>query len=172
VYWRVSTEGDTVRFNALPRADAEAELLACCASRRWAAVVADGRPYASSADLVAKGTAAVRDLGWPDVEEALAAHPRIGDRARGESRESRWSRAEQSGVGDADRDAFTAGNRAYEERFGHVFLICASGRSAGEMLAALRERMANDPGAERRVVQGELAKITELRLRKLTEAPV
>jgi 2-oxo-4-hydroxy-4-carboxy-5-ureidoimidazoline decarboxylase len=158
-----------VRFNALPRADAEAELLTCCASRRWAAAVAGGRPYDSTADLLAAGAEAVRHLDWPDVEEALAAHPRIGDRPKGDSREAAWSRGEQSGVGDADRDAFAAGNAAYEERFGHVFLICASGRNAGEMLAELRERMANDPGTERGVVHGELVKITELRLRKLYE---
>jgi 2-oxo-4-hydroxy-4-carboxy-5-ureidoimidazoline decarboxylase len=160
-----------VRLNALSRADAEAELLTCCASRRWAAAVADGRPYDSTAELLAAGTEAVRELDWPDVEEALAAHPRIGDRPRGRSRESGWSRDEQSGVGDADRAAFADGNAAYEERFGHVFLICASGRSAGEMLAELRERLANEPRAERRVVQGELAKIAGLRLRKLVEGP-
>jgi 2-oxo-4-hydroxy-4-carboxy-5-ureidoimidazoline decarboxylase len=156
-----------VRFNALSRADAEAELLTCCASRRWAAAVVAGRPYGSVAELIDAGVKAARDLDWADVREALAAHPRIGDRPRGQSRESRWSRDEQSGVGDADRDAFVEGNAAYEERFGHVFLICASGRSAGEMLAELRERMANDPGTERGVVHGELVKITELRLRKL-----
>jgi 2-oxo-4-hydroxy-4-carboxy-5-ureidoimidazoline decarboxylase len=156
-----------VRFNALPRAKAEAELLTCCASRRWAAAVAVGRPYGSAEDLFAAAGKAVRDLEWPDVEEALGAHPRIGDRPEGDSRESAWSRGEQSGVGEADRAAFAEGNAAYEERFGHVFLICASGRSAGEMLAELRERMANDPATERGVVHGELVKITELRLRKL-----
>lgn len=156
-----------MRFNALPRADAEAELLTCCASKRWAAAVAGGRPYADAQDLFAFAGKAVRELDWPDVEEALAAHPRIGDRPKGDSREAAWSRGEQSGVGDADREAFLAANAAYEERFGHVFLICASGRSAGEMLAELRERMANDPGTERGVVHGELIKITELRLRKL-----
>jgi 2-oxo-4-hydroxy-4-carboxy-5-ureidoimidazoline decarboxylase len=158
---------DTVRFNALPRAEAEGELLACCASRRFAAAVADGRPYASVEDLLAAAGKAVRALDRHDVEEALSAHPRIGDRPEGAGRASRWSRAEQSGVEDADRDAFAEGNAAYEERFGHVFLICASGRSAGEMLAELRERMRNDPAAEREVVHGELVKITELRLRKL-----
>jgi 2-oxo-4-hydroxy-4-carboxy-5-ureidoimidazoline decarboxylase len=161
------TKEEIVRFNALPRGEAEAELLACCASRRFAEAVADGRPYASTEDLFAAAGKAVRDLDWPDVAEALAAHPRIGDRPKGADREARWSRTEQSGVADADRDAFAEGNAAYEERFGHVFLICASGRSAGEMLAELRERMANDPAAERGVVHGELVKITELRLRKL-----
>jgi 2-oxo-4-hydroxy-4-carboxy-5-ureidoimidazoline decarboxylase len=156
-----------VRFNALSRAEAEAELLACCASRRWAADVAAGRPYGSADDLFAAAGKAVRDLDWPDVEEAMAAHPRIGDRVHATGRETEWSRGEQSGVGAAGRAAFAEGNAAYEERFGHVFLICASGRGAGEMLAELRERMANDHGTERGVVHGELVKITELRLRKL-----
>jgi 2-oxo-4-hydroxy-4-carboxy-5-ureidoimidazoline decarboxylase len=156
-----------VRFNTLPRAEAEAELLTCCASRRWASAVAAGRPYGSAEDLFAAAGEVVRGLDWPDVEQALAAHPRIGDRPSGSGRESSWSRTEQSGVGDADRAAFVAGNAAYEERFGHVFLICASGRGAGEMLAELRERMANDPGTEHEIVHRELVKITELRLRKL-----
>jgi 2-oxo-4-hydroxy-4-carboxy-5-ureidoimidazoline decarboxylase len=151
-----------VRFDALSRADAEAELLTCCASRRWAAEVAAGRPYGSAERLIDAAGHAVRALEWADVEEALAAHPRIGERTG-----SAQSRREQSGVADGDRAAFTAANADYERRFGHVFLICASGRDAAEMLAELRERMANDPATERTVLQGELAKITELRLRRL-----
>ncbi len=156
-----------VRFNELSRAEAEEELLACCASRRWARTVADGRPYASVAGLLDAAGAGVRALDWPDVEEALNAHPRIGDRPSGEGRDAKWSRGEQSGVGDADRAALVEGNIAYEERFGHVFLICASGRGSEEMLSELRERLGNDPATERAVVHGELVKITELRLRKL-----
>lgn len=151
-----------MRFDGLSRADAEAELLACCASPRWAAAVVDGRPYGSVERLVAAAGRAVRDLDWPDVEEALHAHPRIGERTA-----SALSREEQSGVGDRDRAAFAAANAEYEERFGHVFLICAGGRGADEMLAELRERLGNDPVKEREVVHGELVKITELRLRKL-----
>lgn len=151
-----------MRFDGLSRADAEAELLACCASRRWAAAVVDGRPYGSVERLFAAAGRAVRDLDWPDVEEALHAHPRIGERTA-----SALSREEQSGVGDRDRAAFAAANAEYEERFGHVFLICAGGRGADEMLAELRERLGNDPVKEREVVRGELVKITELRLRKL-----
>ena len=156
-----------VRFNGLSRVAAEEELLACCASRRWAAKVAAGRPYASVAALLGAAGAEVRALGWADVEEALNAHPRIGDRPAGDGRGEQWSRGEQSGVGDADRAALAEGNIAYEERFGHVFLICASGRGSKEMLAELRERLGNEPATERAVVHGELVKITELRLRKL-----
>lgn len=155
------------RFNALPRETAEAELLACCASHRWARTVADGRPYADDAQLFAVANTAAEALDWADVEEALNAHPRIGDRPAGASLDSEWSRGEQSGVGDGDRDALKAGNAAYEERFGHVFLICASGRDSAEMLAELNARLGNDAAAERRVVHRELVKITNLRLRKL-----
>jgi 2-oxo-4-hydroxy-4-carboxy-5-ureidoimidazoline decarboxylase len=166
----MNDEEGTVRFNALSRAEAEAELLTCCASRRWAEAVAGGRPYASVADVLTAGGAAARELGWPDVEEALRAHPRIGDRPRGQDRASTWSRGEQAGVAAADRASLTEANAAYEERFGHVFLICATGRDAAEMLAELRRRLANDPRTERSVVHGELVKITELRLRKLFTA--
>lgn len=156
-----------MRFDALSHAEAEAELLTCCASRRWAADVGAGRPYGSAENLVTAAVRVARGLDWAEVEEALAAHPRIGDRPRGSGRESAWSRGEQAGVADADRAAFAAANVAYEERFGHVFLICASGRDGAEMLAELRERLGNDPETERSVVHGELVKITELRLRKL-----
>ncbi|NUS08957.1 MAG: 2-oxo-4-hydroxy-4-carboxy-5-ureidoimidazoline decarboxylase, partial [Nonomuraea sp.] len=113
--------------------------------------------------------AAVRALEWPDVLEALSAHPRIGERAAGEGRESRWSRQEQSGVPDDLRAALAAGNRAYEQRFGHVYLVCATGLSGSELLARLRARLGNDEETERGVVRDELAKITRLRLGKLME---
>ncbi|WP_240810121.1 2-oxo-4-hydroxy-4-carboxy-5-ureidoimidazoline decarboxylase [Actinomadura sp. WMMA1423] len=147
------------------------ELAACCASRRWVAAVA-GRSYADLGALRAASRRALDGLDWPDVEEALAAHPRIGDRVGGGTREARWSRGEQAGAADAAgdvQDALTAGNRAYEERFGHVFLVRASGRSATEMLGALRERLCNDPAAEREVVRRELAEIVDLRLARLVE---
>ncbi|HEV2893222.1 MAG TPA: 2-oxo-4-hydroxy-4-carboxy-5-ureidoimidazoline decarboxylase, partial [Actinomycetota bacterium] len=105
-----------------------------------------------------------------DLAEALAGHPRIGQRADGSSAEAVWSRQEQSGVGDADaevRAALREGNRAYEERFGHVFLVSASGRSAEELLAALRQRLGNDPDTEWGAVAGELRQITRRRLEGL-----
>ncbi|MFB4296936.1 2-oxo-4-hydroxy-4-carboxy-5-ureidoimidazoline decarboxylase [Actinomadura sp. NTSP31] len=166
----------------------EGGLLACCASRRWAAEVAAGRPYADLAGLRAASAKALAGLAWADVEEALDAHPRIGDRPRSGGdrlrsggdrpgsgdREAAWSRGEQSGMDAAAaelRTALVEGNRAYEERFGHVFLICATGLSAAEMLGALRERLGNDAEAERAVVRTELAKIVDLRLAKLAAEP-
>ncbi|MEU8322826.1 2-oxo-4-hydroxy-4-carboxy-5-ureidoimidazoline decarboxylase [Nonomuraea sp. NPDC048881] len=158
-------------FNRRPRAEAEAELLACCASRAFAAAVAARRPYAARERLAEAAETAVRELTWPDVLEALAAHPRIGERPSGDGRESRWSSQEQAGAhGDAAlRAALAAGNRAYEERFGYVYLVCAAGLSGAELLARLRARLDNDEETERGVVRDELAKITRLRLGKLME---
>lgn len=157
-------------FNALGVAEAERELLTCCASTAFARYVAALRPYRDLAQLTAVADATVRDLDWDDVGEALKAHPRIGERAAGAGRESSWSRQEQSGVQDHLREALADGNRAYEDRFSHVYLICATGLSGEEMLARLRERLLNDEEAERAIVREELAKITRLRMAKLVGA--
>ncbi|MEV4285223.1 2-oxo-4-hydroxy-4-carboxy-5-ureidoimidazoline decarboxylase [Nonomuraea bangladeshensis] len=158
-------------FNAAPAGQAEEELRACCASTAFAARVAAGRPYGDLAGLLAAAEAAAGALAWPDVLEALAAHPRIGERPAGAGREAAWSRQEQSGVGGGDggdlRAALAEGNRAYEARFGHVYLVCATGLGGAELLARLRERLGNDEERERAAVRGELAKITRLRLVKL-----
>ena len=152
-------------FNALPAAEARARLLAVCAAPRWVDGVAAARPYASTGDLLTTGGAAFADLTWDEIAGALAAHPRIGQRPKGESREAAWSRTEQAKV---EPDAELAEvNRAYEERFGHLFLIFASGKTAPEILAAARERLGNDEDTERTVVRGELAKIVQLRLERL-----
>ncbi|MEU6710754.1 2-oxo-4-hydroxy-4-carboxy-5-ureidoimidazoline decarboxylase [Nonomuraea sp. NPDC046802] len=163
----MSETSNLAAFNARPRPDAEAELLRCCASRAFAAGVAALRPFAEVQGLLDTADRAVRRLGWGEVLEALGAHPRIGERAGG--REGAWSRQEQSGVEDEVRAALAEGNRAYEERFGHVYLVCASGLSGTEMLAMLRGRLGNDEAAERNVVRGELSAITRLRLVKLME---
>jgi 2-oxo-4-hydroxy-4-carboxy-5-ureidoimidazoline decarboxylase len=158
------------RFNALGEAGATRELLTCCASPRWAAAVVAGRPYMDAGELVTTGGDLIGDLGWADVEEALAAHPRIGERAAGDDREAAWSRAEQAGAqnaGETVLDALRRGNQAYEERFGHVYLVCATGRGAEEMLGILLARLGNDPETERDVVRRELAAITRIRLAKL-----
>jgi 2-oxo-4-hydroxy-4-carboxy-5-ureidoimidazoline decarboxylase len=151
-------------FNAAPEREAEAEMLACCASRRFAAAMAAGRPYPSLAAAEAAVNTVFDSLTWPDVLEAMDAHPRIGARVAGQSA------AEQSGVADDSRAALQAGNAAYEERFGHVFLICATGLSGEQMLAALRQRLANDETSERLVAAAELRNITVLRVRKALTA--
>jgi 2-oxo-4-hydroxy-4-carboxy-5-ureidoimidazoline decarboxylase len=147
-------------FNAAPEPEAAAAMLACCASRRFAAAMAAGRPYPSQAAALTAVEAVFESLAWPDVLEAIDAHPRIGARVSGPSA------AEQSGVTDDSRAALLAGNAAYEERFGHVFLICATGLSGDQMLAALRQRLENDDDSERVVVTAELRKITVLRVGK------
>ena len=151
-------------FNAASAADAGAAMLSCCGSRAFAATMAAGRPYASADVLESAIAAAFTSLSWHDILEALAEHPRIGDRVAG------VSAAEQSGVTDASRAALEAGNIAYEERFGHVFLICATGLTGEQILLALRERLANTPRAERAVAASELLKITVLRARQLASS--
>jgi 2-oxo-4-hydroxy-4-carboxy-5-ureidoimidazoline decarboxylase len=159
-------------FNDAPADAAERGLLSCCGSAEWAHRVAAGRPYRDLAELLAAADDALAGLPWPEVAGALAAHSRIGDRITGDDRESGWSRREQAGMAGADqatRAALVEANREYEQRFGHVFLIFASGRTDTELLAAARARLANDETVERGIVRTELGKITRLRLARLLE---
>ena len=135
-------------------------MLSCCASRRFADAMAAGRPYPSLAAAQGATRTVFESLTWDDVVEAMSAHPRIGARVQGQSA------AEQSGIADASRAALAAGNARYEERFGHVFLICATGLSGEQMRAALEARLGNDPATERAVATMELEKITLLRVAK------
>ncbi|MFC7533688.1 2-oxo-4-hydroxy-4-carboxy-5-ureidoimidazoline decarboxylase [Actinoplanes sp. GCM10030250] len=161
-------------FNALPAGRLEEDLLACLAAPAWAAEVAAKRPYRDRADVLAAAGAAADALAWADVLRGLSAHPRIGERAAGDSQEASWSRTEQSAAAqsadDATKAALITANREYEDRFGHVFLIFASGRSQAEILAAARERLSNDETTERAVVTGELRKIALLRLERVLDA--
>lgn len=155
-------------FNRLDEAQARDALVACCASHRWAKAVAAGRPYASSHALLATADAALADLGPADLDDAMSGHPRIGDKVTGPG--GAWSRDEQGGMSEADADleaAMTRGNRDYEARFDHVYLISASGKSAQELLDTLQQRLGNGPDAELEVVRGEFRKINRIRLAKL-----
>lgn len=147
----------------------EGELLACCASRRWAGEVAAHQPYSDLESLCQISDAAIDALPWPEVLAVVSAHPRIGERAAGESREARWSRSEQAAAATDLRRAsrLQEANVEYERRFGHVFLICATGLSAGDVLAALQQRLTNEPLAEQQVVREELRMIARLRLARL-----
>jgi 2-oxo-4-hydroxy-4-carboxy-5-ureidoimidazoline decarboxylase len=152
-------------FNTAAPVDAQRDAARCCVARAFTAGIVTGRPYADLDALDAAIDAQFAQLGWDDVTEALGEHPRIGEPARGG-----WSAAEQAGAAGAPpavADELAAGNRAYEERFGHVFLICATGLTATQLLDGLRARLDNDPATERRVVTDELRKITRLRMRKL-----
>jgi 2-oxo-4-hydroxy-4-carboxy-5-ureidoimidazoline decarboxylase len=175
-------------LNEATVATAAGLLRPACASTRWIEQMVSGRPHGSLPALVAASDATIAALDWPDIEHALTAHPRIGDRLPDhgvppgrEGREDRsappdrevgWSRQEQSGTRDAGPDlqaGLRAGNAAYTERFGHMFLICATGMSAASMLAALQARLGHDPGTEREVVRDELTKIVRLRLARTFE---
>ena len=158
------------RLNGLDAVAAGEVLRACNGSTAWISAVVSGRPYPGVAALLATSGEACDALGPADVDEALGDHPRIGERASGDGVQARLSRNEQasvSGAGHDLRDALTSGNRAYEERFGRVFLIRAAGRSPTELLAELRRRLANDPEAEDREVVEQLCQITRLRLEGL-----
>jgi 2-oxo-4-hydroxy-4-carboxy-5-ureidoimidazoline decarboxylase len=157
-------------FNDEPADQAVQALRACNAAPRFAAELVAGRPYRDAETLVARAEEVARALPWEDVAVALAAHPRIGDRVEGGSAEAESSRREQSSMSDADdgtRAALEEGNRAYEERFDHVFLIRASGREPAEMLAELRRRLDNDEETERAEVTEQLAQISALRVKAL-----
>jgi OHCU decarboxylase len=164
------------RLNALAAEDAERELLTCCGSRAWARRVAAARPFRDAGALLEQADAAWWALDEADWREAFRSHPRIGERkaeAGQTGREQAWSAGEQAGMAsaaDATRDALAEGNRAYEARFGYIYIVCASGRSADEMLALLQARLANAPDAEIRVAAEEQRKITRLRLEKLLAA--
>lgn len=157
-------------FNDGPADRAVQALRACNAAPSFAAQLVAGRPYRDAETLVGRAEEVARALPWDEVSIALAAHPRIGDRVDGSSSEAAASRREQSSMADADagtRTALVDGNRAYEERFGHVFLIRAAGRSPEEMLAELRRRLGNDAEAEQAEATEQLAQITALRVRGL-----
>ncbi|HEU0015511.1 MAG TPA: 2-oxo-4-hydroxy-4-carboxy-5-ureidoimidazoline decarboxylase [Longimicrobium sp.] len=161
------------RLNRLPAHEAEAELLTCCGSRRWAREMAAQRPFADADELMEAADRTWWGLPREDWLEAFRAHPRIGERRAERAqtgREQGWSRGEQAGMdsaADETRRALAEGNRAYEERFGHIYLVCASGRGADELLSILRSRLGNDPETELRVAAEEQRRITRLRLEKL-----
>lgn len=155
-------------FNSLPPDEAASTLMACCSSPRWARLVAAGRPYSSVDEACRAADSALYELAERDIDEALAGHPRIGGRAG--AGHSVWSDQEQAGVANAADDVHAAlaeANRAYEQRFGHVYLVCATGKSADELLAILHDRLTNDAPTERRVVRSELGKINRIRLERM-----
>jgi OHCU decarboxylase len=154
-------------FNALDRDAAVDELMTACHSRRWAAQVADARPLLDLASLQQVADDVWLGLDPADWREALDGHPRIGE--QGGSCEE-FSEREQSGMRTAGEDVRTAiarGNQAYEQRFGHVFLISASGRTPDEILENLTSRLGNDAEDELRVAAEQHRRITRLRLEKL-----
>lgn len=161
---------DLATLNRATPAEATTALLACCASEAWAAAMVAQRPFADVDRLLTAAGDAWWTLGEEDWLQAFAAHPRIGERPAGGDRHATWSRAEQSGVDDADEGVLAAiaeCNLAYEARFGHGYLVAAAGRSAGQLLDICRSRLENEPDEEFLNAAGEQATITEMRLRRL-----
>jgi 2-oxo-4-hydroxy-4-carboxy-5-ureidoimidazoline decarboxylase len=159
-------------FNTLPDDQARAALLAVCSSPAWAGEMLAGRPYGSVEALLEGADQAVTRLSEAELDAALAGHPKIGERSGSDHDGRGWSRQEQSSVDRAEPEvmrALAAGNAAYQRRFGHVYLVNATGKSAQRLLEILHQRLDNDPGTERAVVRGELAKINRIRLVKLLE---
>jgi 2-oxo-4-hydroxy-4-carboxy-5-ureidoimidazoline decarboxylase len=152
-------------LNALDEDAAVNELLRCCGSSRWARRMAAERPFAGAAALTRTADAIWQSLDAADWLEAFGAHPRIGERTT-----SAWASAEQSGSASATGavlERLAAANRDYEVRFGYIFIVCATGRTAGEMLALLERRLPHAPQDEIRIAAEEQRKITRLRLMKL-----
>ena len=161
------------RLNDRPEAEARAELQRCCGSSRWVEAILAHRPFAEASSLYAVADSVWWDLEPADWREAFAHHPRIGDldslRARSASTEQ-WAAGEQAGARGAPAELLTAlaeANQAYEERFSYIFIVCATGKSAAEMLALLLRRLAHSPQDELRITGAEQAKITRLRLEKV-----
>ncbi|UQY44992.1 2-oxo-4-hydroxy-4-carboxy-5-ureidoimidazoline decarboxylase [Erwinia sp. PK3-005] len=154
------------QFNQLSAEQAQAALAHCVAIKRWQQAMVAARPYASAKALYQQARLLAETWGDEDFTQALAAHPRIGERASGEDKEAALSRQEQAAVGDDAelQQALREGNGDYEQRFGHLFLIRAKGRSGQEMLAELRRRLANTPAQEQEEALAQLREITLLRL--------
>ena len=165
---------DFEALNALPPDEAQQEFLKCCGSVKWAQAMVTLRQYATTVGgLVLLGNEMWWVLEPEDWLEAFHSHPKIGEKkaaAEIPTQSTQWSGQEQSGVQTAAHetlDELAQLNREYEEKFGFIFIVCATGKSAAEMLALLRERLPNDPDTELPIAAAEQAKITELRLKKL-----
>ena len=164
---------DLAWLNSLTADEAAKELLHCCGSKRWAAEMAKQRPFPNEEKLLT----AANDLWWSldhsDWLEAFCSHPKIGEKKTADkvsAQSQQWSGQEQSGVADASAETastLATLNHDYEQKFGFIFIICATGKTSEEMLAALRERLPHEPQAELPIAAAEQTKITQLRLKKL-----
>jgi allantoicase len=172
--WGTPTPAPDAGLDTLNRLDADearAAFLRCCGARGWAESMVAHRPFEDAAALVRTGERIWWSLGEQAWQEAFAAHPRIGEAPKAEH--GAWAGGEQAGAADAStgvQAALAAANVAYAEQFGFIYIVCASGRSADELLADLQARLANDRATEVRIAAEEQAKITRLRLRKLLGA--
>lgn len=159
--------------NGMSLDDAIRAFRVCCGSTRWAEGMAARRPFGDEDALLAAAGAIEKSMTRADWLEAFAAHPKIGDL---DSLKKKFaaiadlSSSEQASVAVASHDTLAAlaeGNRVYEQTFGHIFIVCAAGKSADEMLALLRQRLANPPDDELRIAAAEQTRITRLRLQRI-----
>lgn len=154
----------------------ETQFLNCCGSQRWARMMAYARPFSDVSTLLHKAQQIWQNLNTQDWLEAFESHPKIGNReaaSKQSEKSAEWSKSEQSGTQTADEtvlNELAEANRLYEDKFGFIFIVCATGKSAEEMLEICRERLTNEVDAEIRIAAEEQGKITEIRLRKLLES--
>ncbi len=153
-------------LNGAPEEEARRLLAACCATKRWVDGMIAARPFANVDAVLRRADALWHNVERAEVLEAMSRHPRIGDAKKASATEASEQAGATSAV-DAIKTGLADGNAAYEERFGHIYLVCASGKSGEELLEILRDRLRNDPATELRVAASEQGKITQLRLVKL-----
>jgi OHCU decarboxylase len=164
---------DLAWLNSLTAEEAAKELRQCCGSTRWTEQMSNDRPYSSLETLITHGDRVWWSLSTEDWLEAFRSHLKIGEKKTSEkvsAQSQQWSGQEQAEVSSASQDtahSLATLNLAYEQKFGFIFIICATGKTSEEMLAALQERLNHDSDTELRLAAAEQAKITELRLKKL-----
>jgi OHCU decarboxylase len=163
------------QLNTLSEVEATTEFLKCCGSHKWAQRLVQSRPFESIERLCATAADIWWDCDRDEWLEAFRSHPKIGGKkaeANASGQSLAWSAQEQSGIQNATErtlDELAQLNREYEGKFGHIFIVCATGKSSAEMLGILESRLGNDEHTELRIAAGEQAKITELRLKKLVD---
>ena len=168
----MNEQPDLAQFNALPAAQAEQLISQCCAAKHWAQLMVEGRPYADLASLLDAAEHIWAGMAETDLLEAFLAHPKIGnvDSLREKYASTKTLAAgEQSSVNNAEESILSAlaeGNQRYIERNGFIFIVCATGKSAAQMLSLLSERLANSRARELQIAAEEQSKITALRLHK------
>lgn len=159
-------------FNALSARQRMHLLFEVCSSPIWARRVVAGSPFRDAEALYDRADRILAELPDAEIDAALDGHPRIGASvSAAHNPSSAREQARVADAGEAVKTALAAKNREYEDRFGYVYLVCASGRPADELLAILTDRLDNDPETERRVMRNELAKINRLRLERLLSEP-
>ncbi|MGW5469068.1 2-oxo-4-hydroxy-4-carboxy-5-ureidoimidazoline decarboxylase [Streptomyces chartreusis] len=163
-----STPPGLARFNALEEHAAHAALHEACASTAWVRRLLAGRPYATTDALFAASDAATAELTAEDLAEAMAGHPPIGRPKPGDPTSAREQRG-MAGASEELKAEMLELNLAYQDRFGHVFLICATGRTGEQMRDAVKERIGNSPEQEREIVRTELGRINRIRLARIVE---